>query len=256
MTASRSPPQDVKCTWDMLTRQSRARSCALNPRKAWYRNLDDVTTNGDYEVTFHAEAAAAGISDAARDRHVAGLSVPCAAARHAHAIRSAPARSNSSSSSRTNTSGWPRTRITGSRAGPISTASSGRSSRTARPQTLGVYRRQVRHDLSLRGDGAVDARHQEPGARGDLRADADAGRDQPARQPRRAAVRRPRYPPGDAADHRPQELHRHPRRGPGRHQRRDAAAARRAVGPAARNAADSAGLWPRCRRPTAPRRAN
>ena len=24
----------------------------LNPRKAWYRNLDEVSTNGDYEVTF------------------------------------------------------------------------------------------------------------------------------------------------------------------------------------------------------------
>ena len=25
----------------------------LNPRKAWYRNLDEVTTKGDDEVTFH-----------------------------------------------------------------------------------------------------------------------------------------------------------------------------------------------------------
>ena len=25
----------------------------LNPRKGWYRNLEEVTTNGDYEVTFH-----------------------------------------------------------------------------------------------------------------------------------------------------------------------------------------------------------
>jgi ABC-type transport system substrate-binding protein len=25
----------------------------VNPRKAWYRNLEEVTTNGDYEVTFH-----------------------------------------------------------------------------------------------------------------------------------------------------------------------------------------------------------
>ena len=24
----------------------------INPRKAWYRNLDEVTTNSDYEVTF------------------------------------------------------------------------------------------------------------------------------------------------------------------------------------------------------------
>ena len=25
----------------------------LNPRKAWYRNLEEVTTTGDDEVTFH-----------------------------------------------------------------------------------------------------------------------------------------------------------------------------------------------------------
>jgi peptide/nickel transport system substrate-binding protein len=24
----------------------------LNPRKSWYRNLENVTTDGDYEVTF------------------------------------------------------------------------------------------------------------------------------------------------------------------------------------------------------------
>src|SRR6266550_4450442 len=30
----------------------RQRPATLNPRKAWYRNLDEVTTSGDYEVTF------------------------------------------------------------------------------------------------------------------------------------------------------------------------------------------------------------
>jgi peptide/nickel transport system substrate-binding protein len=42
---------DVKCTWDMLTGKS-ANKLRLNPRKAWYRNLDDVVTEGDYAVTF------------------------------------------------------------------------------------------------------------------------------------------------------------------------------------------------------------
>jgi peptide/nickel transport system substrate-binding protein len=44
--------KDVKCTWDMLTGKS-SEKLRLNPRKAWYRNLEEVTTNGDYEVTFH-----------------------------------------------------------------------------------------------------------------------------------------------------------------------------------------------------------
>jgi peptide/nickel transport system substrate-binding protein len=42
---------DVKCTWDMLLGRSDAKR-RLNPRKAWYRNLDRVTTNGDNEAIF------------------------------------------------------------------------------------------------------------------------------------------------------------------------------------------------------------
>jgi len=43
--------QDVNCTWDLLTGKS-SEKLRLNPRKAWYRNLQDVIANGDYEVTF------------------------------------------------------------------------------------------------------------------------------------------------------------------------------------------------------------
>src|ERR1700740_2997891 len=46
--------QDVKCTWDMLAGKS-GEKLRLNPRKAWYRNLQEVTTNGDYEVTFNLQ---------------------------------------------------------------------------------------------------------------------------------------------------------------------------------------------------------
>ena len=42
---------DVKCTWDMLAGKS-PNALRLNPRKAWYRNLDSVATEGDYAVTF------------------------------------------------------------------------------------------------------------------------------------------------------------------------------------------------------------
>src|SRR3981189_1518107 len=42
---------DVKCTWDMLLGRA-SDKLRVNPRKAWYRNLDEVATNGDYEVTF------------------------------------------------------------------------------------------------------------------------------------------------------------------------------------------------------------
>jgi peptide/nickel transport system substrate-binding protein len=43
---------DVKCTWDALAGKSDEKF-RVNPRKSWYRNLDEITTNGDYEVTFH-----------------------------------------------------------------------------------------------------------------------------------------------------------------------------------------------------------
>ncbi len=46
--------KDVKCTWDLLTGKS-SEKLRLNPRKSWYRNLAEVTTNGDYEVTFHLQ---------------------------------------------------------------------------------------------------------------------------------------------------------------------------------------------------------
>ena len=44
--------KDVQCTWDVLSGKA-AEKLRINPRKAWYRNLEEVTTNGDYEVTFH-----------------------------------------------------------------------------------------------------------------------------------------------------------------------------------------------------------
>jgi peptide/nickel transport system substrate-binding protein len=43
---------DVKCTWDLLMGTA-SEKLRVNPRKTWYSNLDRVTTNGDYEVTFH-----------------------------------------------------------------------------------------------------------------------------------------------------------------------------------------------------------
>jgi peptide/nickel transport system substrate-binding protein len=44
--------KDVQCTWDMLLGKSAAKF-RINPRKSWYWNLNHVTTNGDFEATFH-----------------------------------------------------------------------------------------------------------------------------------------------------------------------------------------------------------
>ena len=43
---------DVKCTFDMLMGKS-ANKFRKNPRKSWYDNVADVTTNGDGEATFN-----------------------------------------------------------------------------------------------------------------------------------------------------------------------------------------------------------
>src|ERR1700730_34659 len=42
---------DVKCTWDLILGNS-ADKLRANPRKAWYRNLEAISTEGD-TVTFH-----------------------------------------------------------------------------------------------------------------------------------------------------------------------------------------------------------
>jgi peptide/nickel transport system substrate-binding protein len=43
---------DVKCTFDLLRGTGKDR-LRINPRKGWFRNVQDVTTRGDYEVTLH-----------------------------------------------------------------------------------------------------------------------------------------------------------------------------------------------------------
>jgi peptide/nickel transport system substrate-binding protein len=74
--------KDVQCTWDMLTGKA-SEKLRVNPRKSWYGNLDSVTSNGDYEVTFHLKRPQPAFYCVARCGVFAGLSLPCAAARYA-----------------------------------------------------------------------------------------------------------------------------------------------------------------------------
>jgi len=43
---------DVKCTWELIAGNAQDK-LRVNPRKSWYRNLDSVVTEGDYQVTFN-----------------------------------------------------------------------------------------------------------------------------------------------------------------------------------------------------------
>ena len=66
----------------MLTGKSQDK-LRLNPRKAWYRNLDDVVPEGDHAVTFVLKRPQPAFPMLLAS-DFPGLSVPCPAARYAH----------------------------------------------------------------------------------------------------------------------------------------------------------------------------
>ncbi|HXE70243.1 MAG TPA: ABC transporter substrate-binding protein [Hyphomicrobiaceae bacterium] len=45
--------KDVQCTWHAVIGKDGQEEFNRNPRKVWYYNLAEVTTNGAYEATFH-----------------------------------------------------------------------------------------------------------------------------------------------------------------------------------------------------------
>jgi len=75
---------DVKCTWDLIMGEAKEK-LRVNPWKSGYSILDRLENNGDYEVTFSPEAAAAGVSDAARQQLCTDLSLSCSTGTNAAA---------------------------------------------------------------------------------------------------------------------------------------------------------------------------
>jgi ABC-type transport system substrate-binding protein len=73
--------QDVKCTWDLLSGKA-SEKLRINPRKSWYSNVEEVTTNGDYEVTFRLKRPQPSLL-ALLASGWAPISLPRVAARHA-----------------------------------------------------------------------------------------------------------------------------------------------------------------------------
>jgi peptide/nickel transport system substrate-binding protein len=114
--------QDVKCTWDLLTGRG-SDKLRINPRKSWYDNLDAVTANGDFEVTFHLKRPQPSFLTllASGWSAVYPCHVPARDMR-LHPIGTGPISRSPS----------PATPTTGNRADPISTASNGRSSKIPR----------------------------------------------------------------------------------------------------------------------------
>jgi peptide/nickel transport system substrate-binding protein len=71
---------DVKCTWDLILGNGTEKLRA-NPRKAWYRNLESVSTKGD-TATFPLKAAAARLYRVTCVGVFTRLSLPCLPASH------------------------------------------------------------------------------------------------------------------------------------------------------------------------------
>jgi peptide/nickel transport system substrate-binding protein len=117
--------KDVQCTWDLLqaTGEQKLRG---NPRKAWYRNLDRVTADNDYQATFHLKRPQPAFIALLASGHRSTL--PCDAGPDAaYLIGTGPFKFVEYKPNEY--SRWWATRITGSRGGPIST-----------PLNTGLYR--------------------------------------------------------------------------------------------------------------------
>ena len=76
--------KDVKCTFDLLQGKSQDKF-SKNPRKDWYEFVNDVSVNGDNEVTFHLKRPQPSLLGDARLRLHADLSLPRAGGADAHA---------------------------------------------------------------------------------------------------------------------------------------------------------------------------
>ncbi len=222
---------DVKCTWDLLLGIGNEK-LRVNPRKTWYSNLERVTTNGDYEVTFHLKRPQPAL-----------LSLLASGWSPVYPCHVSPAEM--------------RRRPIGT--GPfkfvefkpnevVRTARNPDYWKPGRPYLDGIEWDIIK-DIATRNltfiagkydisspygdDGPVIGGRQKAGATGDLRADRDECRAKPDPQPGQAALRQPGSAPGGGAQPRPQGLHRHHYAGQGRYRGNHAAAARRAVGDAA-----------------------
>ena len=234
---------DVKCTYDLLLGKAKDK-LRLNPRKAWYRNLDEVTTKGDDEAIFHVHRPQPALITLL----ASGYSpiYPCHVSprdMRTHPIGTGPFKfvefkPNERIKVARNPDYWKPGRpyldgieytIVPNRSTAILAFVAGKFDMTW-PYILTVPL-------------LKDIKNQAPQAICELR--TTEWQHQSAREPRQAALRQCRSPAGDDADLGSQILHRHSERRAGKDRRRDAAAARRAMGPAAGAAEHDPGLRPR-----------
>ena len=201
---------DVKCTWDLLQGKAKEK-LRLNAREAWWANLDKVTADNDHQATFHLKrpqpAFLAFLASGFTPVYPCHVSP---AQMRQHPIGTGPFKfveykPNQSIKVVKNPDYWKKglPYLDGDRMDD-------------HPEPLDadarLRRRQVRHDLPLRGHGTDDEGHQEPDARCGLRDHADQFCAEPA-DDAEAAFRQSRTAQGGGDDDRPPGLRRHSRRG-------------------------------------------
>ena len=244
--------KDVKCTFDLLQGKAQDKF-RKNPRKDLVRNIvTDVTANGDFEVTFHLKRPQPSLLAMLASGYtpIYPCHVPPAQMR-THPIGTGPFKfvefKQNESIKLDEQSGL-------LEEGP---ALSRRHRIHHHPEPLDrgarLRRRQVRHDLPDRDDGAAAEGHQSAGRRTaiceiepiNVSTNLIVNRDN-------AAVRQSRTAQGDGAGARPQGVHRHHvRRGRAIIGGAHAAAAGRRLGHAAGYAQDHPGLRRREEEPRA-----
>ena len=174
---------DVKCTFDLLTNQAKEK-LRLNSAQTWWVNVASTTTNGDHEATFHLKRPQPALLAllASGDTPIYPCHVSPREMRQ-HPIGTGPFKfveykPNQDIKLARNPDYWKpgRPYLDGIEYTIIPNRSTA---------ILGLYRRQVRHDLPLRGDDPAVEGHQDPGAAGDLRDRHGQRVDRRAGQPRR-----------------------------------------------------------------------
>src|ERR1700732_5099667 len=159
--------EDVKCTFDLLTNQGKEKF-RLNYRETWWVNVAKTTIGGEHEATLHLKRPQPALLAllASGDTPIYPCHVSPRDMRQ-HPIGTGPFKfvdykPNQYIKLARNPDYW--------KAGP---ALSRRRRIHDHPEPVDsdprLHRRQVRHDLPLRGDHPAIEGHQDPGAAGDLR---------------------------------------------------------------------------------------
>ena len=211
---------DVKCTWDLLLGKARGQAPHQPAQGVVRQRRRGRRANGDHEATFHLKRPQPALLALLASGYspIYPCHVPPARDAH-HPIGTGPFKFVEFKPNET--SSWRAIPTTGRRAGPISTASSTRSSRTASTAVLAFVAGPIRHDVSVRGDGPAAQGHEEPGAARRCARSTSmnnstnliVNRDKPP-------FDNPELRQGDGAGARPQGVHRHHHRGQGRDRRR------------------------------------